>query len=54
MTNQTHLLRHLRVSRPDHGATPRTKNLESVGLRVPQTLITVLRINTVVQLALPD
>ena len=52
MTNQTHLFRQLRVSRPDQRATPRADDLEC---RLLETLqIAVARIDTLTQINLPD
>ena len=53
MTNQTHLLRQLLGARPYQCATPRTTNfVEGSFCSLRQVLI--LKINSVVQLALPD
>ncbi len=52
MTNQTHLFRQFRVSRPDQGAAPRTGNIECRLLRTLQ--IVVARIDTLTQSNLPD
>ena len=52
MTNQTHLFRQLRVSRPDYGAAPRTENVECRLLGTLQ--IAVARIDTLTQNDLPD
>ena len=51
MTDQTHLLRQLDISRPNQGAAPRTDDVECRLLRTLQ--IAVARIDTLTQINLP-